>query len=66
MQRNRGRVVGLLVLLMCLWGLCTASEAHRLQSEFRAETGHSPEMGQVIDAHRVSIVEKMRKKESTG
>jgi len=66
MQRNRGRVVGLLVFLMCLWGLCTASEAHDLQNEFRAETGISPEMGQVIDAHRLSIVEKIRKNKIPG
>ena len=67
MQRRRFLIVGLaVVVLMCLGGFCAASDAYRLQSEFRAETGVSPEMGQVIDAHRLSVVEKMQKNKIPG
>ncbi|MCX5644353.1 MAG: serine hydrolase [Phycisphaerae bacterium] len=67
MRRKRPLIVGLAVVLaMCLWGLCTAADAYRLQSEFRAEVGVSPQMGQVIDSQRVSIAEKMRKNKIPG
>jgi CubicO group peptidase (beta-lactamase class C family) len=67
MRRKRLLIAGLAVVLaICLWSLCAAADAYRLQEEFRAETGISPEMGQVIDAQRISIVEKMRKNKIPG
>jgi len=67
MQGKRFLIVSLAVmLLVCLCGSCTASGARPLQSEFRADTGISPAMGQVIDAHRAAIAEKMRKNKIPG
>jgi CubicO group peptidase (beta-lactamase class C family) len=67
MQRRCRDVTGLLVaVLLSVSCLRVSAEPDRLQNEFRAETGISPEMGQVIDAHRAAIVEKMRKNKIPG
>jgi CubicO group peptidase (beta-lactamase class C family) len=67
MQRRYHRVMRLLVvILLGVSCLRVSAEPNRQQNEFRAEMGISPEMGQVIDAHRAAIVEKMRKNKIPG
>ncbi len=67
MRKWHGSILSLLIVIL-LAGSCfpAAAGPNRPQNELRAETGISPEMGQVIDAHRAAIVEKMRKNKIPG
>jgi CubicO group peptidase (beta-lactamase class C family) len=67
MRKWHGSVLSLLIMILST-GLYrpALAEPNRPQHEFRAETGISPEMGQVIDAHRAAIVEIMRKNKIPG
>jgi CubicO group peptidase (beta-lactamase class C family) len=65
-RRYRGAIDLLAVILLSISCLCAWAEPNRRQNEFRAETGMSPEMEQVIDAHRAAIGEKMRKNKIPG
>ncbi len=67
MQNWHGSILSPLIMIsLSVFCLPASAETNHLQSEFRAETGISAEMGQVIDAHRVAIVEKMRKHKIPG
>jgi CubicO group peptidase (beta-lactamase class C family) len=67
MWKRHSSIVGLPGMVLVI-ASCPALSAdpYRLQKEFRAETGISPEMGQVTDAHRAGVVEKMRKNKIPG
>lgn len=54
------------VILLSVLGLEAAGGPNRLQREYRAEAGLSPEMGQVIEAQRASIADKLRKNKIPG
>jgi CubicO group peptidase (beta-lactamase class C family) len=56
----------LVVVSLDVFCLRVAAGPERRPNEFRAETGLSPQMEQVIDAHRASIVAKMHKSKIPG
>ncbi|MCL5278711.1 MAG: beta-lactamase family protein [Planctomycetes bacterium] len=67
MRKRRGGILSLL-MIVSLRVFCSpaSAEPNRLQHEFRAETGISPEMGRVIDAQRAALGGKMRKNKIPG